>query len=589
MATKKKSELKKKSIIKVKSDFLEKKKEKELYLTEERVKANIPEFTKLVSFWREYPDMFIDMIKGEDSKFEFFFYQRVFLRAAMRHRYFFGTFTRAFSKSFLAVLLNMIKCILYPGIKVFITSGGKEQAAGIAKEKVLELCDLIPPLKKEIDWRPGKTLFGKDYVEVLFKNGSRFDVVAAKESSRGGRRHSGLIDEVILVDGEKFSQVILPMMNVSRRAACGQVDPNDKMNKSQIYITSAGFKDHFSYHKQIQLLVWQAVKPEKAIVIGGSWRTPVYMGLLDRGFVNDLKSDGTFNEVSFAREYESVWAGTSEEAFFNGDNFDKYRELNDPEFSSSGRGNGKHYYVFGVDVGRNGCQTVITVWKVNPQKNGVGIKSLVNIITYDSEHFELQALEIKRQYLKYYPKYIAIDGNGVGFGLVDFLTIPSTDRESGEEYPAFGVANDEKRIYSKIDTGGNVIKEVLWIVKANTEINSEGYTNIVTQMGSGKLRFLLEERIAKNKLLDTKRGKTLSVEQRVDELKPYVLTSILKEELLNLAQKPDSKHFDLMRINKSIQKDKVSAMMYGLYVIKQIEDKERRRKRGSVTDMMFFG
>ena len=325
------------------------------------------------------------------------------------------------------------------------------------------------------------------------------------------------------------------------------------------------------------------------MVIGGSWRTPVYMGLLDRGFVNDLKSDGTFNEVSFAREYESVWAGTSEEAFFNGDNFDKYRELNDPEFSSSGRGNGKHYYVFGVDVGRNGCQTVITVWKVNPQKNGVGIKSLVNIITYDSEHFELQALEIKRQYLKYYPKYIAIDGNGVGFGLVDFLTIPSTDRESGEEYPAFGVANDDKRIYSKIDTGGNVIKDVLWIVKANTEINSEGYTNIVTQMGSGKLRFLLEERIAKNKLLDTKRGKTLSVEQRVDELKPYVLTSILKEELLNLAQKPDSKHFDLMRINKSIQKDKVSAMMYGLYVIKQIEDKERRRKRGSVTDMMFFG
>lgn len=59
------------------------------------------------------------------------------------------------------------------------------EAAGIAKEKVYELCDLIPPLRKEIDWTPGKTLFGKDYVEILFKNGSRFDVVAAKESSRG--------------------------------------------------------------------------------------------------------------------------------------------------------------------------------------------------------------------------------------------------------------------------------------------------------------------------------------------------------------------------------------------------------------------
>lgn len=269
--------------------------------------------------------------------------------------------------------------------------------------------------------------------------------------------------------------------------------------------------------------------------------------------------------------------------------FDKYRKLNDPEFSASGRGNGKHYYIFGIDVGRNGCQTVINVFKVNPQKNGVGIKSLVNIITYDSEHFELQALEIKRQYMKYYPKYIAIDGNGLGFGLLDFLTVPSLDRQTGEEFPAFGVANDDKKIYAKIDTGGNIIKDVLWVIKANSEINSEGYTNVVTQMGSGKLLFLLEERIAKNKLMETKRGKSLSVEQRVEELKPYVLTSVLKEELLNLAQKPDSKHFDLARINKSIQKDKVSALMYGLYVIKIIEDRDKKKKRGSLTDMMFFG
>lgn len=119
--------------VNVKSDFLEAKKNREIVLTEERVRKNIPVFREYISFWREYPDMFIDMIKGEDSKFNFFFYQRVFLRAAMRHRYFFGTFTRAFSKSFLSVLLMMIKCILYPGIKVFITSGGKELIASSAQ------------------------------------------------------------------------------------------------------------------------------------------------------------------------------------------------------------------------------------------------------------------------------------------------------------------------------------------------------------------------------------------------------------------------------------------------------------------------
>lgn len=79
--------------IKIKSDFLEsKKRAQDSVLTEERVRAIIPIATEYLSFWREYPDMFVDMNKGEDSKFKFYFYQRLFIRAAMRHRYFFGTF-----------------------------------------------------------------------------------------------------------------------------------------------------------------------------------------------------------------------------------------------------------------------------------------------------------------------------------------------------------------------------------------------------------------------------------------------------------------------------------------------------------------
>ena len=60
------------------------------------------------------------------------------MRAAMRHKYVYAVFPRAYSKSFLAVMILMIRCILYPGAKLFITTGGKEQAAGIAKEKVDE-------------------------------------------------------------------------------------------------------------------------------------------------------------------------------------------------------------------------------------------------------------------------------------------------------------------------------------------------------------------------------------------------------------------------------------------------------------------
>ena len=144
------------------------------------------------------------------------------------------------------------------------------------------------------------------------------------------------------------------LMNVSRRTATGEVDPDETLNKSQIYVTTAGWKGTFPYDKLIQLLIWQIVKPGQSIVLGGTWRVPVLLKLLDRNFVKDLKGDGTFNEASFAREYESVWSGTVEDAFFNAEVFDKHRVLNQPEYEYSGRSAKDAYYVISVDVGRKG-------------------------------------------------------------------------------------------------------------------------------------------------------------------------------------------------------------------------------------------
>jgi hypothetical protein len=184
-----------------------------------------------------------------------FFYQRVFLRAAMRYKYVYAVFPRAYSKSFLAVLILMIRCILYPGSKLFVTSGGKEQASGIMKEKVQEICTLVPAFKNEIDWGRGKTLEGKDYCKYVFRNGSYMDNIAARESSRGKRRHGGLVEECVGVDGTILNEVIIPVMNVSRRAADGTKDDDEVLNKSQIFVTTAGWKNTFAYDKLIQMLV----------------------------------------------------------------------------------------------------------------------------------------------------------------------------------------------------------------------------------------------------------------------------------------------------------------------------------------------
>ena len=83
--------------------------------------------------------------------------------------------------------------------KRFICAPNKNQASQIAKEKLIEIYETFPLLRKEIiggnvSNMPGN--FGKDYVQLKFRNGSIFDVVGALESARGGRRHGGLIDEI---------------------------------------------------------------------------------------------------------------------------------------------------------------------------------------------------------------------------------------------------------------------------------------------------------------------------------------------------------------------------------------------------------
>lgn len=559
-------------------------------LSEERLRGIIPEARKYIAFWREYPDLFIDFMAGPDGgpqHFHLFFYQRIFLRAAMRHKYIYAVFPRAYSKSFLSMMVLMCRAILYPRCKLFITSGGKEQAAGIVKEKVQEICTLIPAFNKEIDWRRGQTLEGKDYVKYVFKNGSYFDNIAARESSRGKRRHGGLIEECVGVDGDILSQVIIPTMNISRMCMDGTTHDEETLNKSQIYITTAGYKNTFPYDKLIQLLVWEIIKPEQSIIMGGTWRIPVLIGLQSKSFIQDLKQDGTFNESSFDREYESKWSGTVEDAFFNAEIFDRNRILNQPEYEASGRSSKLAFYVLAADIGRKGCDSVICVFKVTPQSQGGAAKSLVNIYTLSDEHFEDQAIELKKLYYKYNARQIVIDGNGMGIGLIDYMVKSQTDPDTNETYPDFGVSNDEEGYYKKYKTSVTEL-DAMYILKANAPINTEAHAIARSQLSSGKVKFLIDERIAKNKLMATKVGQSMKPEQRAEYLKPFTLTSILKEEMMNLREETEGVNIILKQANRGIRKDKFSAFEYGLYYLKLEEDKKKKRKKFKASDWCFM-
>lgn len=98
-------------------------------MSQERLDEQIDNLRNKIAFYRQYPDLFIDDIKGPDCTFKFYYYQRIFLRVVMRHRYVYATFPRAYSKSFLSMMALMIRCILYPNSHLFVTTGGKERKA----------------------------------------------------------------------------------------------------------------------------------------------------------------------------------------------------------------------------------------------------------------------------------------------------------------------------------------------------------------------------------------------------------------------------------------------------------------------------
>lgn len=367
----------------------------------------------------------------------------------------------------------------------------------------------------------------------------------------------------------------------------GTTQPEETLNKSQIYVTTAGYKNTYAYDKLIQLLVWQIVKPERSIILGGTYRIPVLMKLLDKSFVQDLRMDGTFNESAFQREYESKWSGTVEDAFFNPEIFERNRILNQPEYEPSGRASKQSYYILSVDVGRKQCDTVVCVFNVIPQQQGTSIKKLVNIFVLTDEHFEDQAIRLKQLYYKFKARRIVIDANGLGIGLVDYMIKTQVNPETNETYYDFGVYNDEDNYYKKYRTNFTE-QDAMYLIKANAPLNTDAHANAQTQLSSGKVKFLIDVQTAKAKLLNTKVGQNMSPEQRTDYLKPFNYTSILKEEMLNLREENEGINIILKQVNRGIRKDKFSAFEYGLYYIKHEEDDKKKRKRFNAKDWAFF-
>ena len=566
--------------------------EKGAILTETYLSEHETLFRQYCDFFTAYPDIFLDLIKPADSTFTLFFYQRIVLRALMRFKEVYVVACRAFSKSFITILALFLQCVFIPGTKRFICAPNKNQSAQIAKEKLVEIYDKFPLLRREviggdISETPGN--FGKDYVTIKFRNGSQFDVVGALDSQRGGRRHGGLIDEIRDHDEVALNEIVLPLMNVSRRLPDNTVNEKE-VNQQTIAMTSAGIKTSYAYDKLIDMFENAIIDPKSSFVFGCDYRVPVLHGLLDKVFINKLKMSPSYNEESFAREYMSIWSGSSNESWFNYDKLSKYRKIKNPETHYLNRASSTQFYILSVDVGRLNDQTVVCVFRVNIVQ-GKYLATLVNLFvlgrTPETKPFSVQAADLKEIIRKFNPREVVIDTNGLGVGLGDEMVRQQVSR-TGEILPAYGFTNDDN--YKKTQPRDAIC--ILYGIKANGPLNSQIHGNAYSRLTGGKVRFLIKEQEAKSALLSTKAGQKMSTEQRVQRLMPHEMTTKLFEEMANLRLKRAGASLDIVleQINSRYPKDKYSAFAYGLWRIKELEEEEykRNRRRGGSRQLIFF-
>lgn len=225
----------------------------------------------------------------------------------------------------------------------------------------------------------------------------------------------GLVDEVRDHIEEDISNVILPLLNVSRRMPNGEVNPKEP-NQQTIFATSAGSKQSFAYDKLISIFEETIMMPQTSFIFGCDYRVPQKHGLLSKDYITRLKLDPSFNEVSFATEYLSLWQGASDESWFNFEKMQKYRRIKNPETYAKFESNSNCYYEVAIDVGRLNDQTIACVFRVNIDDAGKHYATLVNLYVLarqtETKTFTQQAIDIKKIIEQFNPREVIVDVNG---------------------------------------------------------------------------------------------------------------------------------------------------------------------------------
>lgn len=529
-----------------------------------------PAWRKYISLWKSYPDYFLDFIKDSRCNIKLHWYQRIFLRALFRFRKVYITATRGTAKTYTCILAMYLLCIFYPDIKLAICAPIKEQAADLAWDNIQAIWSHFPILYGEIR----KYERSNDDITLYFWGGSRLDIVQQTNASKGGRRNGVLIEEVALpeTNGDKLDEVVLPLMANPRIEVCGGIDPNEIQNR-EFYMTTAGTRQSYGFHT-LQNTLRDMQEGLSAIYIGAGYEMPCDVEQLEYETVRRRKRD--MNPLTFAREFESVWTGSSDKSLVSSENLQNCRKLTNTEEYAEDQ---DAEYVLSYDVahagGNKNANSVLAVLKIKERSNGEYSRSLVNMFGKNGGKYRDQALFLKDQVKTFNARILVVDANGIGSSIVELLM-----EDLGDGNPPYAVVNDDKGEYAKRTLPNAIPMIYVMIAHSKGQSNSDMFDEFIRVINNNKLS--MPHSVNDARALRSKGKNKLTGEALTAFLRPYAAIDAFIEETLNLEYKQSGHKTDIKQISRSIQKDRFIAVVYGLYWIYLQEIKNKLRNEEEI-------
>ena len=264
-------------------------------------------------YWRQNPQRFAEDYIGVNLRL----YQKFLLYMMNKVSIFMYIAARGAGKSWIIALYCVMRCILYPNTNIVISSGTKLQAKLIISEKIVSLYNDHETVRAEIgDRRNIKT--GSNDVEVSFLNGSKISAQTSSDNSRGLRCNILIMDEFRLIKKDIIDEVLKPMLNVVRQPPYMSKPEYAHLPQEEnktVYISSSWYKTHWMW-EEFKSMFQGMLKGRDIFVISTSYQLSMFHGLLTKKQVDQERTSATFDQTRWDMEYESLFVGGSDRAYF---------------------------------------------------------------------------------------------------------------------------------------------------------------------------------------------------------------------------------------------------------------------------------